>query len=137
MSENGEQLEWPRPNPTALSRPFWDAANEKRFVLQQCGACTKYRWTPQVLCPHCLADETTWVEASGEGVVYSYTVVHRPPLPAFKAPYVLAVVQLKEGPLMLTHMVDTSPDEIKVDDPVKVAFTRLDDQINLYTFKRA
>jgi uncharacterized OB-fold protein len=130
-------LDWPRPSPTPLSRPFWDAANEDRFVLQKCGNCSKYRWTPQILCTNCLSEDFEWVEASGDGVVYSYTIVHRPPLLAFTAPYTLAVVELKEGPLMLTHMVDTPPGTLKVGDPVKIAFTRLDDEINLYTFKPA
>lgn len=125
----------PRPEPTALSRPFWEAANQGRLTLQKCGACGHFRWTPQLLCTRCLSEDFTWEEASGEGVIYSFTIVHRPPLPAFTAPYVLAVVQLAEGPLMLTRLVDCEGSALNIGDAVRVAFTRLDDEINLYTFR--
>jgi uncharacterized OB-fold protein len=126
----------PRPTPTALSRPFWAAANEGRLVLQKCGACGHFRWTPQILCTRCLSEDFAWTEVSGDGVVYSFTIVRRAPLPAFEAPYVLAVVELAEGPLMLTRLIDCAVEAVGVGDPVRVAFTRLDDEINLYTFRR-
>jgi uncharacterized OB-fold protein len=127
----------PRPAPTALSRPFWEAANQGRLALQKCRPCGHFRWTPQILCTRCLSEDFTWEDVSGEGVIYSFTIVHRPPLPAFTPPYVLAVVQLAEGPLMLTRLVDCKPEAVNIDDPVRVAFTRLDEEINLYTFRLA
>ena len=87
----------PLPQPTELSRPFWAAANEGRLTLQRCDACGHYRWTPQILCTNCLAEPFTWVEVSGRGKLYSYTIVHRAPLAGFEVPYVLAVVELKLG----------------------------------------
>jgi uncharacterized OB-fold protein len=127
----------PRPAPTALSRPFWEAANQGRLVLQKCRPCGHFRWTPQILCTRCLSEDFTWEEVSGEGVIYSFTVVHRPPLPAFTAPYVLAVVELAEGPLMLTRLVDAPSEALQIGAAVSVAFTRLDEEINLYTFRLA
>jgi uncharacterized OB-fold protein len=125
----------PRPQPTALSRPFWEAANENRLVLQKCGGCGQFRWTPQILCPHCLCEDFSWEPVSGKGSVHSFTVVHRPPLPAFAAPYVLAVIELAEGPLMLTRLVDDPGPAVAIGAPAEVAFTRLDAEINLYTFR--
>lgn len=127
----------PLPQPTELSRPFWAAANEGRLTLQRCDACGHYRWTPQILCTNCLAEPFTWVEVSGRGKLYSYTIVHRAPLAGFEVPYVLAVVELEEGPLMLTRLVDGPSDRLAIDAPVEVAFTRASDEINLYTFRLA
>lgn len=125
----------PLPQPTELSRPFWEAANEGRLTLQRCDACGHYRWTPQILCTNCLAEPFTWVDVSGRGRLYSYTIVHRAPLAGFEIPYVLAVVELEEGPLMLTRLVDSPIEKLAVEAPVEVAFTRASDEINLYTFR--
>jgi hypothetical protein len=125
----------PLPQPTELSRPFWAAANEGRLILQRCDACGHLRWTPQILCTNCLAEPFTWVDVSGRGRLYSYTIVHRAPLAGFEVPYVLAVVELEEGPLMLTRLVDSPIGKLAVEAPVEVAFTRASDEINLYTFR--
>jgi len=125
----------PLPRPTELSRPFWQAANDGRLVLQRCDACGHYRWTPQILCTNCLAEPFTWTEVSGRGKLYSYTLVYRAPLAGFEVPYVLAVVELDEGPLMLTRIVDSAHEDLAVDAPVEIAFTRASEDINLYTFR--
>lgn len=127
----------PLPRPTELSRPFWEAANEGRLVLQQCDSCGHYRWTPQILCTNCQAEAFTWAQVSGRGRVYSFTIVHRAPTPGFAIPYVLATVELDEGPLMLTQIVGCPPEAVTMEAPVEVAFTRATDAINLYTFRLA
>lgn len=127
----------PLPQPTPLSRPFWEAANEGQLVLQRCNDCAAYRWTPQILCPHCLGENYTWTKASGKGTIHSYTIIHRPPLKAFTPPYAIATVELEEGPLMLTHIVDFAPEATRVGLPVQVRFTRASEDINLYTFAPA
>lgn len=125
------------PRPTELSRPFWQAANQGRLVLQRCDACSAYRWTPQILCPHCMAEAFTWTEVSGKGALYSFTIVHRPPLPEFETPYVLGVVELDEGPLMLTRVINADAADVAIGMRVEVDFTRASDDINLYTFRPA
>lgn len=127
----------PLPQPSELTRPFWEAANDNRLILQRCDSCSQYRWTPQILCNHCLAEAFTWTEVSGKGVLYSYTIVHRAPLAGFATPYTLAVVALAEGPLMLTRLVDAPDDRLAIDAPVEIAFTRASGEINLYTFRLA
>lgn len=75
---------------------------------------------------------------SGHGTVHTYTVIHRPMAPAaFEAPYVVAVVELDEGPLMLTNLVDVEPDAITIGMPVTVRFERVDDEITVYPFAPA
>ncbi|HEY3694014.1 Zn-ribbon domain-containing OB-fold protein [Phenylobacterium sp.] len=126
---------FPRPAPTPLSQPFWAAAREGRLVLQRCGACGAYRWTPQLLCIRCRSEDYAWTQVSGRGRIYSATVVQRAPTPAFQVPYVVAVVELVEGPLMLTRLVDCDPAQVEIGQAVEVAFTKLDEEINLYTFR--
>ena len=74
-------------------------------------------------------------KSSGRGAVYSYTVVHRPPRPAFTAPYVVAIVELEEGWHLLTNLVDVAPEAVTVGMPVEVAFRALSDAITLPYFR--
>ena len=127
----------PLPAPSPLSQPFWDGTREGRLLLQRCNDCGAYRWTPQHLCRDCHSEEYAWVETSGRGTLYSWSVVHRPPLPAFAPGYVLAVVELDEGPLMLSNLVDCEPDAVAIGMPVEVVFERASDEITLYRFRPA
>ncbi|MBO9695345.1 MAG: Zn-ribbon domain-containing OB-fold protein [Sphingopyxis sp.] len=122
------------PQPTPLSAPFWEGTRTGELRLQQCDDCGGWRWTPQILCTHCYSPHFGWEAASGRGKIYSFTTVHRPPVPTFIAPYVVAVVELDEGPLMLTRIVDVSPETVAIDMRVKVKLTPLDETITLYPF---
>jgi len=112
----------PVPSPSSLSAPFWDAAAEGTFVLQRCRDDGHYEWTPQLACSVCLGDTLEWVPATGRGTIYSYSVVSRPQVPAFEVPYVVAIVELVEGPRMLTHLVDVTPDEVTIGAEVTISF---------------
>jgi uncharacterized protein len=125
----------PRPQPSALSRPFWQAAQAGRLVIQRCEDCAAYRWTPQMLCVRCHSERYAWTQVRGLGVVYSFTVVHHAPAAAFAAPYVVAVVRLEEGPLMLTNLVGCEPHEIRIDMPVEVVFEPIGGNMNVYRFR--
>lgn len=127
----------PLPVPSKMTEPFWAGMRQNKLLLQRCKACNAYRWTPQVLCRDCYSEDYEWSEVSGKGTVFSYTVVHRPPLPAFKAPYIVAVIELAEGPLMLTNVIDCDPAALKVGDKVKVAFEKATDEVTLYRFRLA
>lgn len=81
------------------------AAARGHLLLQFCTACATPQHYPRALCTSCGATDFTWIEASGRGVVDSYTVVHRAPSPEFEAPYVVARVRLEEGPILLTRLV--------------------------------
>src|SRR6476660_7137952 len=96
---NMEPIEKPRPQPTPLSKPYWDAAADGRLVLQQCGACGKVRHYPRLICDACYSDAVTWKEATGRGRVHSWTVAHHAFHAAFKdeLPYTLVTVDLDEG----------------------------------------
>ena len=108
----------PAPAVTIESKPFWDAATEGKFLIKRCNACGEAHWYPRALCPFCFSDETVWEESPGEGVIYSYSVMHRSP----SGPYAIGYVTLNEGPAVLTNFVDVAPDGLSIGQKVKVKF---------------
>ena len=119
--------EIPLPRPTPLSQPHWDGCREGRLRIQRCGGCGRAVFIPQPLCPACHSTGLAWIDCSGRGSLYSYTVVHRPQRPEFAAPYVVAIVELDEQPglRLTTNLVgDTSPDPIGT--RVQVEFVEAD-----------
>ena len=107
------------------STPYWAALDQHRLILKRCGACGKAHFYPRELCPYCHADDLTWVEASGRGAIYSFTVCRRPAGPAFAAeiPYVVALVDLAEGPRMMTRILG-DPAAVAIGRAVRVRFER-------------
>ena len=89
----------PLPQPTELSRPYWEAAAEGRLIVQHCAVCDKPRHYPRLLCDTCYADTVVWKPASGAGRVHSWTVAHHAFHPAFAVdlPYTLVTVDLDAG----------------------------------------
>jgi uncharacterized OB-fold protein len=110
----------PAPSIDAESRPFYEAARQGRFLIRRCRACGRAHWHPRSLCPFCFS-ETDWSEASGDGEIYSYSIMRRA-----DPPYVIAYVRLAEGPVMLTNIVGAPFEAIAVGKPVKLAFTPTD-----------
>ena len=134
-----ERPEKPAPVGTPWSKPFWDAAKEERLIIQKCKDCDKYVFYPRLVCPHCFSDDLGWVEASGKGTVYSYSIVQNNAPSAFldDMPYVVAMIRLEEGVQMLSNIVDYDLDELRCDMPVKVTFEKLNDKFTLPKFKPA
>lgn len=114
----------PVPVPSPESAPYWEAARNHRFVLPRCSACGMFWFPPSQLCPHCLSGKPVWSEASGRGTVFSFVVFHRVYHPAFagEVPYVVALVELAEGPRLLSNIVGIPHDEVRVGMPVHVVF---------------
>lgn len=108
----------PAPAVTIESQPFWEAAKEGRFLIKRCNGCGKAHWYPRALCPFCFSAETVWEESPGEGVIYTYSVMHRSP----SGPYAIGYVTLNEGPAVLTNFVDVAPDGLSIGQKVKVKF---------------
>ena len=97
--------------------PFWQAAREGRLLVRHCKSCGKPHWYPRSLCPFCLRD-TDWKDASGLGEIYSFSITRR----AGPNPFCIAYVKLDEGVTMLTHIVDTDLDSVRIGQRVKVRF---------------
>ncbi|MGH0036978.1 MAG: Zn-ribbon domain-containing OB-fold protein [Myxococcota bacterium] len=126
----------PLPTPTALSRPHWEGCKEGKLRVQRCTACGTHVFIPQPICTACQSDTLQWVESTGQGTVYSYTIVHRPPRPEFEAPYIVAIVELEEGWFMLTNLVGCEPGEVSVGMRVSVEFEERSEEISLPVFRR-
>lgn len=123
----------PLPRPTALSRPHWDGCRDGVLRVQRCGDCGAFVFIPQPLCTACFSDALAWVESAGHGTVYSYTIVHRAPHPAFTTPYVVAIVELAEGFRMLANL-ECEPAEARVGIRVCVAFRAFASELSLPCF---
>jgi uncharacterized OB-fold protein len=109
------------PEPDAFTRTYWDAAAEGRLLIRRCGACGRAHHYPREFCPHCWSEDVTWETASGRATLYTWSVVHRNDLPPFpeRVPYVAAVVELAEGPRMMTEIVGAGepPAPLASEDP--------------------
>jgi hypothetical protein len=111
------------PTVTPESKPFWDATAEGKLLLPRCDACGTVIWYPRTSCPECMSMDVGWFEASGRGAIYSFTIVRRAGGPWRGAiPYVLAYVELDEGPRVLTNVVETSPEDVAVGQAVEAVF---------------
>jgi uncharacterized OB-fold protein len=90
----------------ALTAPYWEGVGRREVVLQHCRSCGSWQAYPRPFCLTCYADELDWSAVTGTGTLYSRTTVRLPVLPELEPPYVVAVVELDEGPRLLTHLVD-------------------------------
>ena len=108
----------PPPQVSIETKPFWDAAAQGRFLIKRCEACGQAHWYPRTYCPFCDGGPTVWEESSGEGVIYTYSVMYRSP----SGPYAIGYVTLDEGPAVLTNFVDVAPDGLSIGMRVKVRF---------------
>lgn len=116
-------------------RPFWDALKAHRLKAQQCDK-GHLRFIPTEICPRCGSQDWTWRRLSGRGTVYTFTVVHRAPTPAYQAdaPYVVAHVELEEGIRVIGNVTGCVPDAVHIGMPVEVAFDDVSERWTLYSF---
>ena len=127
----------PLPRPYQDTEKYWAAAREHRFVIQHCKSCGEHQFYPRGVCSHCLSSDLEWHEASGKGTVYSFSVNYRAPHPGFadEIPFVLAIVELEEGPRMMTNIVECNPDSVKIGMSVVVTFEDVTEEVTLPKFK--
>ena len=119
----------PVPVPDDLTRPFWDAINNRRLEIQRCQDCKRYHQPPVGLCPICRSSNLAFEPVSGRGTIYTYTITHDARQPAFSEiqPYAVVVVELEEQPglLLLSNMPGAHRDDIKIGQPVEVEYEEL------------
>ena len=129
----------PLPRPYQDTAAYWAAAKDHKFIIQYCTECNEYQFYPRGVCRHCLSSALEWRDASGKGEVYSFSVNHRAPHPGFadKVPFVLAIVELEEGPRMMTNIVDCDPETVRIGMAVSVVFEDVTDEVTLPKFKLA
>ncbi|MFK7941268.1 MAG: Zn-ribbon domain-containing OB-fold protein [Roseovarius sp.] len=125
-----QDLSVPGPTVTTLTEPFWTAAETGRLVIQHCGSCNRSVFYPRAICPHCWADDLRWVEASRRGTLKSFSQIWKPGHPGWipATPYLVGLVELSEGPTMLSHIL-TEGAEGAVGDAVHFAPTQIGERI--------
>ncbi len=121
QSQERQERKIQAPVPNLETKAFWEAAGEGKLMIGKCTACGKTYYYPRALCPFCLSDKTGLQQASGNGVIYTYSVMRRAPIP-----YAIAYVTLAEGPTMMTNIVDCDLDQIKIGQPVRLVFKESD-----------
>ena len=137
-------MAWIRPLPTISpeNTPFFDGLRKHKFNVLKCKSCGHYNWTPYPACRSCMSTDQEWVEVSGNGKLYTFTVVHVGPK-AFTqdGPYVWAFMKLDEGPrpmIVMGNLVGVPHDQIKIDMPVKIGYHDIPGyDMTLYHFEAA
>ena len=123
------------PRPTALSQPYWDGAVEGALMLQQCADCSSWQFYPRIICTTCGGDKLEWKAASGGGCIASFTVVRRGISADYPAPYIVALVDLDEGPRMMTGLIEVAPEDVQVGKRVEVTFGDWSEDIRMPLFR--
>lgn len=129
----------PLPEITPASRPFWDAAREHRLLIQRSTKTGEHLFYPRSLSPIAVDDSLEWVAVSGQGTVYTYTVARRPTAPpwAEDGPYIIAIVELDEGPRMMTNIIGCDPDTVAIGMRVRAVFDDVTPEVTLVKFAPA
>ena len=128
----------PIPQPSPETQHFWEGTKAGELRLQRCDACSHVYFPPRPFCPSCASRKVSVFAASGRAKLYSY-VINQRPHPAFDGPYAIAVVELDEGPRMMSNIVETeqTPEALQLDMLLEVTFEQLSDDISLPLFRPA
>jgi uncharacterized OB-fold protein len=133
-----EALKKPLPSPDADTAALWAGMRDGKLLLQHCRQCGNVEYYQQQMCRKCGSEELEHKAASGQGKVHSFSVVHRAPGPAFKdeVPYAVLLVELAEGPRMISTYTGGPPDDVTFDMDVQVVFEIVSDEIALPRFRQ-
>ena len=132
-------LEYHKPLPYIheQTQTFWEGTKKHELRIPKCEECNRFFFYPRSICPYCFSDEIKWVKVSGRGKIYSFTISHRAPSPAFKGdiPFNIAIIELDEGIRMLSNIIECSNDDLAINMPVEVVFDDVTAEITLPKFR--
>ena len=124
-----EKHAWPLPDVTEVDKPFWDAAQNKKLILQNCRECGRLQYLPRPVCLDCFSLNLDWQESKGTGSIYSFSQVYVPVRPGPRdyvqemgVPIILAVIELDDGVRAVSEIVDCKPEDVQIGDRVQVCF---------------
>ncbi len=125
------------PKPTKISAPFWEGCRQGVLKIQRCAACATHVYYPAYMCPACSSLDLDWVVVSGRGRVYSRTRIEEPVSAASgtRDPLVVALIELEEGPVMMSNIVGPYADETAIGDAVEVTFQKVSEDITMPVFQ--
>ncbi len=126
------------PRPTPETRHYWEGARVGELRLQRCSDCEQTYFPPRPFCPTCGSRRVEIIKASGRGRLFSYIINHLP-TPGFEPPFAIAVVELEEGPRLMSNILECeqTPEALQLDMPLEVTFQRINDEITLPQFRPA
>jgi uncharacterized protein len=131
----------PLPQPDPVTQPFWDSVKAHAMKIQRCNDTGKYFFYPRGMSPFTLSDNISWEPVSGKGTLHAFTIVYNQRAPGFadEVPYVVAMVDLEEGPRMMTNLVgvEADPEHVRIGMPVEVVYEDVTDEITLPKFRPA
>lgn len=132
---NDANLQFPAPQVTALSKPFWDGCKAGKLLIQKCSGCGHFRFYPCEGCPDCRSTDYEWTEVSGKGKLYSWIVIHRAVDPVWQkmTPFVSGVVEIDEQPGCLVPglILGVAPNNVRDGMPVKVEFEQTGPEVSV------
>ena len=117
---------------SAETQPYWDAAARGTLLVKRCIDCQRLHHYPRALCPFCLSDRTEWQPTSGQGTLYTYSVMRR-----VQVPYAIAYVRLDEGVTLMTNIIDCDFDQLRIGQPVRVVFVATEGGLSIPMFTPA
>ncbi len=129
-------IEKPLPVIDHDSAPYWEAAREGRLDIPLCGDCGKHHFYPRSICPYCHSGNLRFNTVSGRGKVHTFTIARRPAGPAFAddVPYVVALIELEEGPRMMSRIQTGDPEKVRIGAKVEVTFVKASDEVTFPYF---
>ena len=116
------KVKYPTPQGNPETKHFWEQTVEGKLLIKRCTACGEAHYFPRSICPFCFSDKTVWEESSGEGEIYTFSLMRK----SASGPYAIGYVTLKEGPSLLTNFVDCDMKALKIGQKVKVVFKTTD-----------
>ncbi|MBZ5752686.1 Zn-ribbon domain-containing OB-fold protein [Metabacillus rhizolycopersici] len=124
------------PQPTVETARFWEGCRVHELIIQKCSDCHNFQFYPRLMCTNCTSRKVEWMKASGRGKVMSFTIVHRAISKAYlsQVPYVIAIIELEEGPTMMSNIVQCEPKAVEIGMEVEVVFENWSDTITMPQF---
>lgn len=129
--------ERPHPGITLDNAFFWNGLKEEKLLIQKCAGCGHLQAPPDPMCPKCQGLEWEYVEACGRGTLYSFVVMHYPPVPPFDYPNPIGLVELEEGVRMVTNLIDVEKKDIEIGMPLELTFKKIDEELTLHQWRPA
>lgn len=123
------------PRETQLSAPYWQGARDGVLTMQRCQSCNQFQFYPRIVCSHCGHEQLAWEAVSGHGKVLSFTIVRRGISKAYEAPYVVALIDLREGVTMMSTIQTSDPESIEIGANVQVVFEAWGEDVQMPLFQ--
>lgn len=137
VASGAEPVPWPRPKWSLDTAFFWEGVDAGELRIQRCTSCGTLRHPARPMCAKCQSLEWDWIVSSGRGTIYSYVILHHPPVPPFRYPNALLLVDLQEGTRIVSSLVGADPSEARIGLPVELDIVEVEPGLKLPLFRLA